>query len=262
VPGGTFNRANDPAFPATVGPFKLDRFEVTVGRFRTFVEAYPGSKPAVGAGKHPMIDGTGWDPAWDSFLPPDEDALRKSLTCEDNEADFDRDPASVTWTQTTGADEKAPVSCVSWVLGFAFCAWDGGRLPTEAELLFAAQGGDEQRSYPWGSAPADETRAVLNFIPDGAHRPVGSVPAGAGKWGHLDLNGSRFEFVFDAVQQTDAVYPMPCIDCAATQFPPNRMGRLARDLSFYQKDVPPSTYRLVVSWSRHTPAQGIRCARD
>src|SRR4051794_661786 len=36
VTGGTFNRDNDPAFPATVSDFKLDVFEVTVGRFRSF----------------------------------------------------------------------------------------------------------------------------------------------------------------------------------------------------------------------------------
>src|SRR5262245_9701876 len=39
VPGGTFNRTNDPAFPATVSSFRLDVYEVSVGRFRAFVDA-------------------------------------------------------------------------------------------------------------------------------------------------------------------------------------------------------------------------------
>ena len=38
VPGGTYNRGSDPAlpatFPATVGDFWLDKYEITVGRFR------------------------------------------------------------------------------------------------------------------------------------------------------------------------------------------------------------------------------------
>ena len=39
VVGGTFNRSNDGAFPATVSDFGLDVYEVTVGRFRQFVNA-------------------------------------------------------------------------------------------------------------------------------------------------------------------------------------------------------------------------------
>jgi formylglycine-generating enzyme len=59
VSGGTYDRSNDPSFPATVSNFRLDRFEVTVGRFRKFVAAYPASKPAAGAGAHPLISGSG-----------------------------------------------------------------------------------------------------------------------------------------------------------------------------------------------------------
>jgi len=33
----------------------------------------------------------------------------------------------------------------------AFCIWDGGFLAGEAEWNYAAAGGSEQRSYPWGS---------------------------------------------------------------------------------------------------------------
>src|SRR5262245_44669463 len=63
VPGGTFYRLNDASLvdmtykdtndPATVSSFYLDRYEVSVGRYRKFVEAGYGTQampPAVGAG--------------------------------------------------------------------------------------------------------------------------------------------------------------------------------------------------------------------
>ena len=122
VTGGTFNRSNDPTAPATITSFRLDRFEVTVGRFRKFVEAYQGNGSMVAdAGKHPLIPGSGWDPAWITSLPADQDFLKTSLKC---------DPMYQTWTDAVGGNERLPISCVSWYLAFAFCAWDGGRLPT------------------------------------------------------------------------------------------------------------------------------------
>ena len=66
VTGGTFNRNNDPAYPATISDFRLDKYFVTVGRFRKFVEAYPESRPKDGDGEHPKIPGSGWQATnWD-----------------------------------------------------------------------------------------------------------------------------------------------------------------------------------------------------
>jgi hypothetical protein len=39
-------------------------YEVTVGRFRAFLQALPGSRPKAGDGAHPLIQGSGWDPTW------------------------------------------------------------------------------------------------------------------------------------------------------------------------------------------------------
>ncbi|WP_438023210.1 formylglycine-generating enzyme family protein [Sorangium sp. So ce233] len=61
-----------------------------------------------------------------------------------------------------GENEARPIRCVSWSVAFAFCAWDGGRLPTEAEWNHASAGGSEQREYPWGNAFPNSTYAVYD----------------------------------------------------------------------------------------------------
>lgn len=42
------------SYPATISDFRLDRCEITVGRFRKFVEGYPGYRPMANAGMHPF----------------------------------------------------------------------------------------------------------------------------------------------------------------------------------------------------------------
>ena len=84
VTGGTFNRGNDANYPATVSDFRLDTYEITVGRFRKFWSSYPGNMPAAGSGKNPNdASDPGWDGAWNtSSLPASQAALTTSTTCE------------------------------------------------------------------------------------------------------------------------------------------------------------------------------------
>ncbi len=212
VAGGTYHRSNDASSPATVSDFLLDRFEITVGRFRRFVDTYPTNKPAPGAGAHPLVAGSGWQAEWDLSLPMDQPGLRLGVSCN---------PMYPTWTNVPAGNENQPMTCLDWFEAFAFCAWDGGRLPTEAEWNRAAAGGDEQREHPWGSAAPDDAHVVYNCTADGSISvscaatdilDVGSrSPLGDGKWGQADLSGSVWEWNLDWYV---AAYENPCGDCA------------------------------------------------
>jgi sulfatase modifying factor 1 len=279
VPSGTYNRSNDPTAPATVSGYLLDRFEVTVGRFRAFVEAYPGSKPKAGAGAHPLIVNSGWDTAWNADLPADATALRAAVVKCDSPVS---EPCIPTWTNTPGENEHLPMNSISWYEAFAFCAWDGGRLTTEAEWNHASAGGSEQRPYPWGSAALDGEHVGYDCTADGSASqqcaitdilPVGARPAGDGRFGQADLAGGMFEWNLDGYSNT---YPLPCIDCAgvnglcsdcSTQgiFQVARGGSWASAASYLlssnRSKSNVDTNRLFGTASKRFDYIGVRCAR-
>ncbi|XXY23737.1 SUMF1/EgtB/PvdO family nonheme iron enzyme [Sorangium sp. So ce216] len=260
VAGGRFDRDNDPDHPATVDGLLLDRFEVTVGRFRKFMAAYPGNKPTAGAGEHPSIAGSGWDAGWDSHLPADSAALMASVKCR----------AHHSWTDEAGEHENLPINCLNWYVAFAFCVWDGGRLPTEAEWNYAAAGGDEQRVFPWGTdvEQLDSTFSVFNCTGDDSEpglcalsdiQPVGSrSPKGDGRWGQADLAGSMWEWALD----WHAVYPPGTCDNRATLGEDATQPRVARGGSWFDDESYQGTslHHSASSGSRFHHV-GVRCAR-
>ena len=171
-----------PEHDVTVDPFSLDHYVVTVGRFRAFVDAWNDNwRPAEGDGAVADVEGSGWQPEWNDFMPSTFE-----LDCNNLFAS--------TWTDEPGLNEDKPIDCVSWYHAQAFCIWDGGRLATEAEWEFAAAGGDQDRLFPWGAALPDETRTVFDAP---TVEPVGTKPDGAARWGHLDMGGNTWEWVYD-----------------------------------------------------------------
>lgn len=274
VPGGTSKRGfdgagcRDDSHPATVSGFALDTHEITVGRFRAFVAAGRGtatSPPAPGDGEHPKIPGSGWDPSWNGELARDTESLTRRLRCH---------PEAATWTDVPGDKERLPINCLSFHEAFAFCAWDGGRLPTEAEWSHAAAGGAEQRLHAWSRPPGaldiDERHAVFSQPRAAA---VGSrSPLGDARWGHADLNGNVWEWTLDTADprkllptQGAGLCPSdglldPCVDCASLDAGPARVARsggygLPRPAiinALRRADTPGSRF----------PVLGARCAHD
>jgi sulfatase modifying factor 1 len=244
------------ADPAVVSRFQLDKYLVTVGRFRQFASAWNGGwTPAAGSGKHthlndaqglvnvggPADGGIVYEPGWatsdNSNISPTDAAL--TVQCE----------PYATWTSSAGANENLPINCVNWYEAYAFCIWDGGGfLPSEAEWEYAAAGGSQQREYPWGSTdPGTSNEYAIYSSVYGCYYPTSGVnqrvdpavctgvaniasvgyPAlGAGLWGQLDLAGDVFEWTLDS----QAIYVNPCVDCA--YLTPSD-GRVLRGGSFY-----------------------------
>jgi sulfatase modifying factor 1 len=279
VTGGTFARSfdgvsanyKDASYVATISSFRLDQFEVTVGRFRQFVAAWAsGWRPNAGAGRHTHINSgsglvnsgtaggfeSGWDPAWGALLPS-------------TKADWDAKLLSTcnitTWTSSPGANERRPQNCVNWPAAYAFCIWDSGFLPSEAEWNYAAAGGGEQRVFPW-SVPAastsiDSTRARYGIPSTNATSiaEVGIHPAGKGRWGHFDLAGNVYEWNLDWFTSNYAT--TSCIDCSNTA--PALTLRSLRGGHWNDAGTP----YMLTSWhgandrpTDWTGAMGFRCA--
>ena len=161
-----------------LGPFRIDRNEVTVGNYRTCVDA--GVCNAKGARM----------PRWEGR----------------NQSDW-------AWTCNWGREgrDSRPMNCVTWRQARTYCEWLGLRLPTEEQWEKAARGSDGRR-YPWGNEwPAGERRAnvadqslgeQLGHLPhdreirDGyvATSPVGRFRSGRSPSGALDMLGNVWEW--------------------------------------------------------------------
>jgi formylglycine-generating enzyme required for sulfatase activity len=257
TPAQTFklHDANAPTVvDASVSVFTLDKYEVTTSRFQRFVDHYDewhqvGQNPKAGDGKNPHITNSGWSSSFP--LPASAAELMTALATENPGGNYC--PTWLTLPQS-GTAPGMPMNCVNWYEAFAFCIWDGQRLPTESEWVAASLGGDENRLYPWGPAVPAADLAVYNCVTCTSIPLAGSKPNGVARWGHLDMAGSLWEWVLD----TYGAHTDPMNDTANVAASGNHLFRggswfdqdihLARDF----RPQHPATDRYL-----HT---GLRCA--
>ncbi len=224
VPGGTFLMGSEgfypeerPVRPVAVDGFLVDEHPVTNEEFGQFVAATGyltlAERPVVAA------DYPDADP--DLLVP--------------GSAVFQQPPGPVDlrfveqwWAYVPGAcwrhpegpgsdldgRQRHPVVHVAHEDALAFASWAGKVLPTEAEWEYAARGGLEGATYPWGEEPQPSGEPMANtwagqfpwqdLRGGGFSRtsPVGSFPANG--YGLFDVVGNVWEWTADRYQRDRA----------------------------------------------------------
>jgi hypothetical protein len=216
------------------GQFQADKYLLTAGRMRAFVERYKGDLKTW-AGTNPK----GWNAAWTAQLPSSMDEALAALGpngkrgCDvkyqggrsywqppvngdaEEKSDFSKDVL----------DEKA-LNCVPWHLAQALCVSDGGHLVTAAEAKKLFDNG-QNSPYPWSFKdtsgyspttqddrivhrysyqtpnPPTDMRTVGNDPLDKSFfiAPPGRRPTGANKWGVMDAAGNMLVWTNDQQKQ-------------------------------------------------------------
>jgi sulfatase modifying factor 1 len=206
VTGGTFEQGSPGAFSSTVSSFLLDKYEVTVGRFRNFVAVYDAwhgaGNPVQDSGANASVPGSGWSASFDSSLPASAAVIISEIATQCSDTIYP------TWSDS--GNDALPINCTDWYMSFAFCIWEGKRLPTESEWEYAASSGSNDTLYSWGNVPVPDDSldtanlAVYGCLGDGVPGcsfadilPVGSRPDGNGLFGQSDLAGSMWEWGLD-----------------------------------------------------------------
>ncbi len=262
IPAGKFFMGSDdksdfeferPAHHATLASFCIDKFEVTVARYKACSDKGECKRA-----------GTSND--WEKI----SDADRKSFDPLCNA----RDPEE---------KGKHPVNCVDWDMAQTFCKANAprGRLPREAEWEFATRGSDG-RKFPWGDDWPDakhlnacdkdcvawgrknrvEEKAMYESSDGFANTaPVGSFPLGDSPFGLADVVGNVWEWTADwyapytAAEQTDPKGPDAEVDSA---------GRVIRGGAWngaYPAWVRP-TFRYHDAPEKRSYGIGFRCAAE
>ncbi len=179
--------------PKPKAAFTLDKYSVTSGRFRVFIDKTGGDVRGYVHANRPAW----FDPTWEAWLPNKMDdgtttlaaphqyapgagldgvyqqlgpihygtegpGNEGCLTSEVGNARTFRLPDAANTnlfadTQQYAQDvlDQKPMQCATFYMLAAFCIWDGGRIPTLDELDYAwDKGTPASYLYPWGNTPA------------------------------------------------------------------------------------------------------------
>ncbi len=177
-----------------VGPFAIERHEVTVARYRKCVAAgacTPPQQPGVEVAASTLFPGGRRS---GEALPPGVAAVALGGSDELYFADLDAEIA-----------QRLPVTFVTAAQAAAFCEWIGRRLPHRAEWEWAARGGPDLRSWPWGDDPPTAARVHVNLGEQGVVAVDDERFAGGAVAGVTHLVGNVWEWTSPAVDGCDPV---------------------------------------------------------
>ncbi len=184
-----------PARKVAVKAFAIDRYEVTNAQYRRFLDANSQSGDHRRCHPHEAAGKDHTPRYWRDFNPLLQDPAYA---------------ATAPFGPATFAADNTPVVGVDWFDAYAYAAWVGKRLPTEAEWELAARGTDGRRwpwgnEWRWGLANTGGEKlggdvSASGFEKDGFiyPAPVGSFPGGRSPFGCDDMAGNAAEWCSDA----------------------------------------------------------------
>ena len=208
-PTGTDSCCTTLPVPKPGAAYKLDKYNITAGRMRAFIERTGGDVRSYVQANRPAW----FESAWDTWLPNVMDdgtvqpgpshaypagtgqngvyqqlgPIHYGAEGPGNEGCYTAQVGNARTYRLADAtntslfndvqqypqdvlDQKS-VQCVSFFMVAAFCIWDGGRMPTLDELDYAwDQGTPASYTFPWGTTPA----------PGGWDKPYPYDPTGKG----------------------------------------------------------------------------------
>lgn len=192
IPGDTLcDTIEKKQHPVTIKKgFYISSTEVTVSAFRRFINATHYIPDCIKQGKGRIYIGSVADWQWTT---------------------------GINWERPYDINRKAPdnhpVVQVSYNDALAYCQWVKGRLPTEEEWEYAARGGLQNNTYPWGNEwpPLKDGKPLANTADVNTIRlfptmqgltnyddgykmlaPVASFPSNG--FGLFDMAGNAWEF--------------------------------------------------------------------
>lgn len=89
--------------------------------------------------------------------------------------------ATCNWTKAEAGKEDHPINCITWMQADTFCRWakPSGRLPTHAELQYAAGGPQPSSRYAWGNDDPQQTDNPARLCWSSTSGGLGTCPVGS-----------------------------------------------------------------------------------